>query len=216
MHLLNILRGEQKRKMRDEILEKIKTEAEKYKTINVHDERIVQAGYLSIYQANYDLKNGHTINREIIQKDGRDGSATIIVPITKENNVVLVIEPRIAIKGGVGVDVPAGLMEDGEEPKEVALRELREETGYIPEKCTKLVKYYPDEATSKGTNYIFIAEGCEKKTVQDLDSDEYISVIEVSFEEAFELVSLGYIRGGISIMALMAAKQYLADGKPIN
>ena len=178
--------------MRREVLEIIEREKEKYKTIDTHDEKIYDCGFISIDEAQYDLNNGETISRQIIKKQGIDGSGTIIFPITKEGN------------------------EEGENAEEVAKRELAEETGYIGEKFTKLVDYYPDEASSKSINYIYLAEGCEKKSEQHLDDDEYISTLEITIEEFAELIRLGYIRGGISITAYLAVKEYLNNNETIN
>ena len=202
--------------MRREVLEIIEREKEKYKTIDTHDEKVYDCGFISVNEAEYDLNNGETINRQIIRKQGKDGSGTIIFPITKEGNVVIIVEPRVAVKGGVSVEVPAGLVEEGEDAEEVAKRELVEETGYIGEKFTKLVDYYPDEASSKSINYIYLAEGCEKKSEQHLDDYEYISTLEITIEEFAELIRLGYIRGGISITAYLAVKEYLNNDETIN
>lgn len=202
--------------MRKEVLELIEREREKYKTINKHDEKTFDCGFITVDEAEYDLNNGETISRQIVKKQGRDGSGTIVFPITKEGNVLIIIEPRVAVKGGVSVEVPAGLIEDNEEPEEVAKRELQEETGYIAEKITKVVDYYPDEAMSKSINYIFLAEGCERKTTQNLDEDEFISMLEITMDEFAELIKLGYIRGGISITSYLAVKEYLNNKQTIN
>ncbi len=202
--------------MRKEILEIIEKEKEKYKTIDTHDQKVYECGFITVDEAEYDLNNGETINRQIIKKQGKDGSGAIIFPITKEGNILIIVEPRVAIKGGVSVEVPAGLIEEGEDPEEVAKRELVEETGYIGQKFTKLVEYYPDEASSKSINYIYLAEGCEKTSEQNLDDDEYISALEITIEEFAELIRLGYIRGGISIMAYLAVKEYLNNDRTVN
>lgn len=74
------------------------------------------------------LANGKTINREKIVKAGKDGSAAIILPVTKENNVILTVEPRVFSKRMVGIGIPVGYIEEGEEPYVAALRELEEKT----------------------------------------------------------------------------------------
>lgn len=52
-----------------------------------------------------------------------------VVPITTEGNVVLIRQYRHGIQD-VTLEIPGGMIDDGEEPQAAALRELLEETGY--------------------------------------------------------------------------------------
>src|SRR3712207_1748219 len=55
--------------------------------------------------------------------------AAIVFPLTEEDDVVLVRQYRPAIEG-IELGLPAGLVDEGEEPEKAARRELSEETGY--------------------------------------------------------------------------------------
>lgn len=155
------------------------------------------------------LNNGKIITREKIVKNGKDGSAAIILPVTLENNVILTVEPRVFSKRTVGIGIPAGYIEEGEDPYVAALRELEEETGYVPNKMISLGGFYQDMGCSSAYNEAFIAMGCEKKTNQHLDPGEYIKYFDCTYEEALELIDMGYIEGCNAIITLGRAKRYM-------
>lgn len=148
------------------------------------------------------LQNGKTILREQVLKNGHDGSAVIIVPITQEGKIILAIEPRVFTKETVGIGFPAGYIEEGEKTWESAKRELLEETGYQAQELHYMTSFYQDEGCSSAYNTIYIATGCQKITDQQLDQDEYIRYIECRLEEVYELEKLGLIGGGNAKLAL--------------
>lgn len=148
------------------------------------------------------LQNGKTILREQVLKNGHDGSAVIIVPITQEGKILLAIEPRVFTKETVGIGFPAGYIEEGENSWESAKRELLEETGYQAQELHYMTSFYQDEGCSSAYNTIYIATGCQKIKHQHLDQDEYIHYIECRLEEVYELEKLGLIGGGNAKLAL--------------
>lgn len=197
--------------IRAEKLKELNKYIEELKTIEFNNKKVINKGFLSIEQYTCKINNGKTITREKLVKNGKDGSASVILPITKEGNVLLVTQPRVFSKSTVGIEFPAGYIEEGEDPSVSAKRELEEETGYVPEEIILLAKYYQDEGCSAAFNYCYLALNCTKTKEQHLDKDEYIRYFECSFEEAIELQELGYICGANSLIALEKAKNYIKD-----
>ena len=187
--------------MKKERLLEIRKMMENFRCIKKNP-RNVSSSFIQILVQDCTLQNGKTILREQVLKNGHDGSAVIIVPITQEGKVLLAIEPRVFTKETVGIGFPAGYIEEGEKTWESAKRELLEETGYQAQELHYMTSFYQDEGCSSAYNTIYIATGCQKITDQHLDKDEYIRYIECSLEEVYELEKLGLIGGGNAKLAL--------------
>lgn len=206
--------------MRKEKLEELEAYIRELKTIRktlttseyvYKDGRAIKRkGFMDIERYMVELENGMIIPREKIIKGGSCRGAVIVMPITKEDNVVLVVQSRSSTRESVCVELPAGYIEDGEEPEYAGIRELAEETGYIPNKMLFLDKFYQDQSCGVGEyNYSYLALDCEKKQNQNLDQNEAIRFFECSIDEVIELMSMGYFTDIQTKYTFSLAKEYL-------
>ena len=179
--------------MRKEKINEIDKYIEYFKTIE-KSEPFESEGFITVKNYEIKLNNGKTIHREQIYKSGREGNSVTVLPVTKDNHVILVIEPRVFTKRTVGVEAPAGYVEDGEKASEAAERELLEETGFKAKELIQLREYYCDMGSFAGITSSFIAKDCEKISEQKLDFDEFIAIIECTIDEAKELIKMQYIK----------------------
>lgn len=125
-----------------------------------------------------------------------------IVAITRDNHIILKKEYRYCYDEEL-IEVPAGVLEDGEDPLETAKRELLEETGYQSNRWTYLGKTVESSAKLTNYMYIYLAEDCKKVSSQKLDYGEDIEVIEVSLNEAIEMIMNNEIICNSSIGAIL-------------
>jgi len=152
------------------------------------------------------LNNGRIIIRERLIKGGYSGSASIIIPVTENNEILTVIEPRVFTREGYGIGFPAGYIEEGEDAVVSARRELEEETGYTSDNIIELDSFYQDEGCSSALNHIFIALNCKREKEQKLDKDEIIKYMLFTYDEILELERLGYIKGANTKLAITKIK----------
>ena len=134
------------------------------------------------------LPNGKAGKREIIKHPG----AVAVIAITDEGKLVLVEQYRKALERSI-IEIPAGKLEQGEEPN-ITRRELEEETGYGAHELTFLQAFATSPGFADEVIHIFVAKDLyqiEEKA--DLDEDEFVELLEVSLEEAQEMVANEYI-----------------------
>ncbi|EIT87278.1 NUDIX hydrolase [Fictibacillus macauensis ZFHKF-1] len=128
------------------------------------------------------LPNGSTSKREIVKHPG----AVAIIAVTKENKLLLVRQYRKALEKVI-VEIPAGKLEKGEDPKESAVRELQEETGYESGSLRSIGSFYTSPGFADELIHLYVAEDLTFSK-QQLDEDEFLDVLEVSLEEAEQMV----------------------------
>lgn len=110
-----------------------------------------------------------------------------IVALTEDNQFVLVKQYRHGATATV-LEIPGGVIDEGEHALEAAKRELLEETGYSFNSFEKLCELFPNPATSNNITTTYLAKGGVKIQEQQLDSQEEIDIVLASPEEVKELL----------------------------
>lgn len=99
-------------------------------------------------------------------------------------------------------EFPAGVVDEGETPKEAAVRELLEETGLVGSRVTLLGEINPNPAFMSNRAYFYLIEDVVPQAKQDLDENEQIDVLSVPLEEVVEQMGTGIYDNGIMMIAL--------------
>ncbi|MDD2297726.1 MAG: NUDIX hydrolase [Sphaerochaetaceae bacterium] len=102
----------------------------------------------------------------------------------------------------VTIEFPAGTVDEGEEPQEAALRELREETGYLPVGAvTELGTVSPNSAFMNNRVWFFLVEGVRYEGDQVLDTNEQLDILTVPVQEVLDSMGTGVYDNGIMMIA---------------
>lgn len=122
--------------------------------------------------------------------------------IDEEGNIILVRQYRNAADDYV-LEIPAGGLEIGEDPKLCASRELEEETGYRANQVDFLFKFYSSIGITDEIISIYVARDLVK-TQQNLDEDEYVTIERYKLEELIDMIYNGELMDNKTISALLA------------
>ena len=153
------------------------------------------------------MPDGRRVDLEIIKHPG----GACALPFHDNGDVTLVRQFRHAA-GGVIWEVPAGRIDDEEGAQICAIRELREEVGLVAGKVEKLGEYISTPGFCTEVVHVYLAEsltGCK----QELEDDEYIEVVRLSFDEALDKVDSGEITDGKTVLALLLAARRIGSSR---
>lgn len=106
-----------------------------------------------------------------------------MIGITEQNELLVIKQYRHGA-GIIALEIPAGTTEAGEDPKNAAVREMLEETGYQFDQIEEIAALYANPATSGNITYTYLMTGGKKVQEQDLDEHEEIEVYRIPLEEA--------------------------------
>lgn len=157
------------------------------------------------------LPQGGTATRELVFHPGGVG----IVAITPEEKMLFVRQFRKPLERVI-LEIPAGKIDPGEgsHPEITGARELEEETGYRPQKMTKLASMYLSPGFANEMLHLYLAEGLEKvENPRAMDEDEVIEVYELTLNEALERLQTGEICDAKTIYALQYWQLAIAKGR---
>ena len=107
-------------------------------------------------------------------------------------------------------ELPGGLVEDEEDPKATAIREVIEETGYRPGKMRHLVSFEPMIGMVSSPHHLYLAEGASKEghpTEHDEGQFEWVSLGRVpELITSGKIVNSGTLVGLLQLLALRDAQ----------
>lgn len=135
------------------------------------------------------------------------GGSVVIVPVDENGNLLFVRQYRHAA-GKDLLELPAGTLEEGEEPSLCAAREIREETGFAADRIQKIGSFYLAPGYSTEYMHVFLAQDLRHDPLE-ADADEFLSVERLTIKEAFRLAESGGMPDAKSLAALLLASSHV-------
>ncbi|PSP95771.1 NUDIX hydrolase [Halobacteriales archaeon QS_4_62_28] len=132
-----------------------------------------------------------------------EGESVVILPLTPDDDVVVIEEWRQAVKR-INRGLPAGSVEaDDEDPEAAVHRELAEETGYQAGTVEHLTSAEPANGFADAVFHYFVARDCKPTAKQALDYNESITVGTTSFNSMIDAARADNLRDGRSVTAVV-------------
>ena len=138
---------------------------------------------------------GKRVKQEIIEQF----NAGVILAF--DGNEVILIKQNHFPQGKL-LEIPGGKIEKGENPKQCAVREFEEETGYQAKKVKHLLTMDPNVGYSTLSIHCFVASEVKKiKKLKPNSENEFIEVIKMNFKKLLKMIKSGKIIDAKTICA---------------
>jgi ADP-ribose pyrophosphatase len=161
-----------------------------------HDELIYTGRVVEVHRLGLRMADGQLVHRDLIHYRG----AAVALPVLDDGRFVMIRNDRFAVDERL-LELPAGMLEAGEDPAACAARELTEETGYAAGRIEPLGMFYTGPGTTDERMFAFLATELTDGP-QALEAYEEITVELVGPEAARRMIRDGTLHDGKSIAAL--------------
>jgi ADP-ribose pyrophosphatase len=153
--------------------------------------------------------SGHRSVREVAEHAG----GAVVVPLLDDGSVLLVNQFRYPVKKNL-LELPAGKLAPGEDPKICAARELEEETGYTAGTLTKLTAIYTTPGFCSEQLHIYLATNLKKlPTGQRLEEGEMdLTVSAVPIDKVIQMIENQVIVDGKTICGIFLVERQIRSG----
>ncbi|MBS4536225.1 NUDIX hydrolase [Clostridium sp. D2Q-14] len=166
-------------------------------------EKVYDGKTLNLRIDTVELPDKKYSKREIVEHPG----AVCIVPMNTNNEIYLVKQYRKAIDKEI-LEIPAGKIEIGEEPKDCAIRELKEETGLKAGNYEYILEFYTSPGFCNEKMHLFIAKDLEEGEATP-DIDEYIDIEKFKLEKLLHMIEIGEINDSKTIIGIQFVEKLI-------
>lgn len=152
-----------------------------------------------------EMPNGHIVEDYYVLEYSNWVNA---VALTEDNKILMVHQYRHAAEI-VSLEIPGGVIDDGELPEQAIRRELLEETGYQFDDFEQLCVVYANPSTANNYTTCYLAKGGKKVQDQHLDVQEELIVETYTIAEVKQLLAENKIAQALHCTGLFYALKKL-------
>ena len=166
-------------------------------------ETIFEGKAFDVRRDQVEIEDGRMVVREIVAH----APAVTLIPIDEFGQIWFIRQYRHPI-GEYILELPAGVVEEGESALETAKREIREEIGMAAEKIQQVGSFYLAPGYSTEYMTVFLAQGLFPAPLPG-DDDEMITVEKMPVEEALDPRNVSLFRDSKTLASLLLVQPYI-------
>lgn len=168
-------------------------------------ETVYKSHAFNIQKVDLHLPDDRTTTYDLVEHN----DSITIVPFDQDGNLWFVRQYRLGAQQ-VLLELPAGVLENGEPPEEGASREIREEIGQAAGQLTPLGDFYLAPGYASEHMYVFLATKLSHAPL-DADDDEFLQVEAIPAEKALQMARAGQFKDAKTIAALLLAEKHILN-----
>lgn len=177
----------------------------RYRTLGT--QRAYEGQYVNLRLDRVRFPDGVVRVREVVEHPG----SVAVVALDGGHNVYLVRQYRPPA-GKEVLEIPAGLVDDGESPERSAHRELKEEVGGDSDRLIHLASFYMTPGYSDERLHLYLALEL-RETGSEPEDDEFLEIEKMPLGEALGMIETGEIEDIKTIAGLVMAARHLEAGR---
>lgn len=153
------------------------------------------------------LMDGRITNREVVEHPG----GVAVFAMDDQGRVALVRQYRYPM-GEETLELPAGKLEPGEDPRDSGLRELAEETGLVPGTFEDMGCLYSSPGILAERIYLYFAKDLTQGPTHP-DDGEFVETVWLPYQDLVDKARRGEIKDGKTLVGILKASFLLDAGQ---
>lgn len=172
-----------------------------YEEKTIARKEIYQGNIINVSSLTVALPDGREASRDVVAHPG----ASVILPLNEQGEAYLVRQFRKPLEA-VSLELPAGKLDQGEDPKVCAERELKEETGLTADSIKHILSIHTTPGFCNEIIHLYVATGLTQGD-SCTDEDEFLSTEKLPVATLVDMVLKGGITDAKSIIGILLAEK---------
>jgi ADP-ribose pyrophosphatase len=175
----------------------------------IESRRVYTGKVISLDLDTVRFPDGSVGELEMIRHPGASAVVPFLSDPRGEDPQVLMIRQYRYAADGYLYEIPAGRLNRGEDPRDCAARELKEETGSTAERFEHLLTMYTTPGFTDEKIHLFLATGLIAGETKH-EADEFLELHPMLLSRALEMVAAGEIQDAKTALGLLFAAGFRA------
>ena len=178
-----------------------------FKEEMVSQETVYEGVIVNVRRDKARLMDGRITNREVVEHPG----GVAVFAMDDQGRVALVRQYRYPM-GEETLELPAGKLEPGEDPRDSGLRELAEETGLVPGTFEDMGCLYSSPGIRAERIYLYFAKDLTQGPTHP-DDGEFVETVWLPYQDLVDKARRGEIKDGKTLVGILKASFLLDAGQ---